>query len=148
MIRATAPTRALGRPRCLSRPFTRTLARRNRIRNETMSYREATKRATPVLLVALTIVLVSTPRLNAQGRGQRGAQNAKTAAPIDLTGYWVSVVSEDWRLRMATPRKGDYESVTINAEGRRVADAWDIEKDNAAGLQCKAFGVGGIMRQP
>jgi hypothetical protein len=49
---------------------------------------------------------------------------------------------------MATARVGDYESVPINAAGRRVADAWDLEADNAAGLQCKAFGVGGIMRQP
>ena len=24
----------------------------------------------------------------------------KVAAPIDLTGYWVSIVSEDWRFRM------------------------------------------------
>jgi len=38
--------------------------------------------------------------------------------------------------------------VPINAEGKRVTDAWDLERDNAAGLQCKAFGVGGIMRQP
>jgi hypothetical protein len=82
---------------------------------------------------------------------QRNASTASTpraAAPIDLTGYWVAVVSEDWRHRMATPRKGDYESLPLNAEGRRVADAWDLDADNAAGLQCKAFGVGGLMRQP
>jgi hypothetical protein len=84
----------------------------------------------------------------AQGRGQRGAQPAKAIAPIDLTGYWVSVVSEDWRHRMMTPRKGDLESLPINAEGTRVANAWDLTKDNQAGLQCKAFGIGGIMRQP
>lgn len=84
----------------------------------------------------------------AQGRGQRGAQPAKAIAPIDLTGYWVSVVSEDWRHRMMTPRKGDVESLPINAEGTRVANAWDLAKDNQAGLQCKAFGIGGIMRQP
>jgi len=72
----------------------------------------------------------------------------RAGAPIDLTGYWVAVVSEDWRHRMATPRKGDYESLPINAEGRRVADGWDLTADNAAELQCKAFGVGGIMRQP
>ena len=73
---------------------------------------------------------------------------ARDAGPIDLTGYWVAVVSEDWRHRMATPRKSDYESVPLNAEGRRVADTWDLNADNAAGLECKAFGVGGIMRQP
>jgi hypothetical protein len=85
--------------------------------------------------------------LFAQARG-RGAANAKTAAPVDLTGYWVAVVSEDWRHRIETPRKGDYESVPLNQEGTRAADAWDLAKDDAAGLQCKAFGVGGITRQP
>lgn len=80
---------------------------------------------------------------------QRGApQPAEQAAPLDLTGYWVSVVSEDWRHRMATPRRGDYESIPINAAGRTVADAWDLDADNADGLECKAFGVGGIIRQP
>jgi hypothetical protein len=72
----------------------------------------------------------------------------RSAAPIDLTGYWVAVVNEDWRHRMATPRKGDFESLPLNAEGRRVANEWDLAADNAAGLQCKAFGVGGLMRQP
>jgi hypothetical protein len=76
------------------------------------------------------------------------AESPRASAPIDLTGYWVSVISEDWRHRMATPRKGDYESVPLSADGRRAADAWDLRADDAAGEQCKAFGVGGIMRQP
>ena len=75
-------------------------------------------------------------------------ETPRASAPIDLTGYWVAVVSEDWRHRMATPRKGDYESVPLNAEGRRVADGWSLTADNAANLQCKAFGVGSLMRQP
>jgi hypothetical protein len=49
---------------------------------------------------------------------------------------------------MTTARKGDFESVPLNAEGNRVANNWDLARDNQAGLQCKAFGVGGIMRQP
>ena len=85
----------------------------------------------------------------AQGRGQRGGtQPAKAIAPVDLTGYWVSVVSEDWRHRMTTPRKGDFESLPLSPEGTRVANTWDLAKDDQAGLQCKAFGIGGIMRQP
>jgi hypothetical protein len=106
-----------------------------------------------VLLCAL-VPLCLCVLLYGQGRGagggQRGAQppSAKAVAPIDLTGYWVSVVSEDWRHRMLTPRKGDFESLVLNPEGVRVANTWDLEKDNQAGLQCKAFGVGGIMRQP
>jgi hypothetical protein len=85
---------------------------------------------------------------HAQRSGGGTSKTPKAAAPIDLTGYWVAVVSEDWRHRMATPRKGDYESVPLNGSGRRAADAWNLEADNAANLQCKAFGVGGIMRQP
>jgi hypothetical protein len=77
-----------------------------------------------------------------------GPATAEEAAPIDLTGYWVSVVSEDWRHRMATPRRGDYESIPISAAGRRMADQWDLEADNEAGLECRAFGVGGLIRQP
>lgn len=78
-----------------------------------------------------------------------GAQpSARDSAPIDLTGTWVSVVSEDWRHRMATPRVGDFESVPLNGNGRSTAAAWDLAADNAAGLECRAFGVGGIVRQP
>ncbi|HEX5045774.1 MAG TPA: hypothetical protein VFX89_01540 [Gammaproteobacteria bacterium] len=86
----------------------------------------------------------------AQPRGGQAQppQSPRAGAPVDLTGYWVAVVSEDWRHRMATPRKGDYESVPLNGEGRRVAGTWDLDADNAAGNQCRAFGVGGIMRQP
>jgi hypothetical protein len=58
------------------------------------------------------------------------------------------VVTEDWIYRMLTPRRGDYMSVPINDEGRKVADAWDLERDNAAGLQCKAFGAAALMRTP
>lgn len=97
------------------------------------------------------IALAGAGTASAQRGGQRGAApppDARTAAPIDLTGYWVSVVSEDWRHRMATPRKGDYESVPLNGEGRRAADSWDLAADNASGMQCRAFGIGGIMRQP
>ena len=84
----------------------------------------------------------------AQRNAAAPATTPRSSAPIDLTGYWVAVVSEDWRHRMATARKGDYESVPLNAEGRRTADAWNLDSDNAAGLQCKAFGVGGLTRQP
>jgi hypothetical protein len=74
--------------------------------------------------------------------------NARAGAPADLTGQWVSVVTEDWRWRMITPPKGDYASVPLNAEGRKVADGWNLAADNAAGQQCRAFGVGGVTRMP
>jgi hypothetical protein len=71
---------------------------------------------------------------------------AKASAPVDLTGYWVALVTEDWRFRMITPRKGDYQPVPMTAEARKVADAWDPLADEASGNQCKAYGAGAIMR--
>ncbi len=76
------------------------------------------------------------------------AATAKAAAPTDLTGYWVSVVTEDWLYRMVTPKKGDYSGVPLNAAARKVADAWDPAKDEAAGEQCKAYGAPAITRIP
>jgi len=79
-----------------------------------------------------------------------GAQQAtpKAAAPIDLTGYWVSLITEDWRTRMLTAPKGDYYSIPLNAAGRKVADTWDAAKDIAAGKQCMSYGAAAIMRVP
>ena len=73
---------------------------------------------------------------------------AKAESLIDMTGYWVSIVNEDWRWRMMTPAKGDYASVPLNAEGKRVADTWDPAKDEREGNQCRAYGAGNIMRIP
>lgn len=103
-------------------------------------------RALAAAVVAMAVVAFGQP--HAAGQQAPPPQSAQAIAPVDLTGYWVSVVSEDWRHRMATARRGDYESLPLSREGRRVADAWDLEADNAGGLQCKAFGVGGLMRQP
>jgi hypothetical protein len=71
---------------------------------------------------------------------------AKASAPIDITGYWVAFVTEDWRFRMITPRKGDYQPVPMTEQARKVADAWDPAADEASGNQCKAYGGGAIMR--
>jgi hypothetical protein len=49
---------------------------------------------------------------------------------------------------MVTPPKGDVASIPVTPEGRKTAQSWDLAADNASGNQCKAFGVGGIMRQP
>jgi len=73
---------------------------------------------------------------------------AKAVAPIDLTGYWVAVVTEDWRYRMLTAPKGDYYSIPLTPEARKVADTWDAAKDVAQGKQCLAYGAPAIMRQP
>jgi hypothetical protein len=74
----------------------------------------------------------------------------KSVAPkeADLTGYWVSVVTEDWRWRMVVPAKGDYQSVPINETARKIADTWDPAKDEAMGEQCRSYGAPAIMRVP
>src|ERR1700682_2170180 len=102
-------------------------------------------------IVALAIAAATPAMLFAQGRGGRGAAargEGKAGAIEDLTGYWVSVVTEDYRWRMFTPLKGDAASVPINNEGRKIVDAWDPAKDEAAGLQCRSYGAAGIMRVP
>jgi hypothetical protein len=60
----------------------------------------------------------------------------------------VSVVSEDWRFRMITPRRGDYQGVPMTPEARKIADAWNPAADAAAGNQCRAYGAAAIMRVP
>jgi hypothetical protein len=85
--------------------------------------------------------------LFAQARGQAPA-TPRAAAPVDFTGYWVSVVTEDWRWRMVTPARGDFASIPLNAEGRKAGESWDPAKDEAAREQCKAYGAAGIMRLP
>jgi len=103
-----------------------------------------------VLLMAtlVTLALVAQPRATAQDRGApaAAARTAKAAAPIDMTGYWVAFVTEDWRFRMITPRKGDYQAVPMTEQARKVANAWDPAADEASGNQCKAYGAAAIMR--
>jgi hypothetical protein len=111
--------------------------------------RPVRRTAIAMACAALWLALPGEPLARAQGaRGQGAAPQppptARTAAPVDLTGTWVSVVTEDWMWRMVTPPPGDYESVPLNAAGRKVADSWDPSRD---GL-CEAYGVGGIMRMP
>ena len=75
-------------------------------------------------------------------------KSGRDAAPVDLTGAWVSIVAEDWRWRMLTPLKGDAASIPYKPDARKVIDAWDPAKDEAAGLQCKAYGAPAVMRIP
>jgi hypothetical protein len=100
------------------------------------------------LMTLVALGLMAQPPGGRGGRGGAPPRPAKEAAPVDLTGYWVSVVSEDWRWRMVTPLKGDFASIPVNAEARKVGEMWDPAKDEAAGLQCKAYGAPAIMRMP
>jgi hypothetical protein len=105
-----------------------------------------------IALCAATVSFAQQPP--AGGRGQqppagRGGPppappTARAASPVDLTGTWVSVVTEDWRWRMVTPPKGDFASLPINDAARKIAQAWDPSRDGA----CEAYGAGAIMRMP
>jgi hypothetical protein len=98
------------------------------------------------MLVAAALSLTAANAANAQNRP--APQSPQAVAPIDLTGYWVSVVTEDWRWRMMTPPPGDYASVPMTAAAREVADGWDLQADVRNDNACRPFGAGGIMRVP
>jgi hypothetical protein len=98
--------------------------------------------------VVLALTISAGYPVSAQ-RGRPGgppqpAQSPQASAPIDLTGYWVAIVNEDWRWRMVTPPPKDYASVPLNAAGTKVADSWDTSKDGS----CLAFGAAALMRMP
>jgi hypothetical protein len=103
----------------------------------------------PSLLLAIVVCAViaqASPSSAQRGGGAAPPQTPKAAAPIDLTGYWVAFVTEDWRYRMIAPLKGDYRSVPLNAEGTRVANMWTPATPEPDA--CKAFGAAAIMRIP
>jgi hypothetical protein len=114
-----------------------------------MNYKALRNSATVLAIFAVAALFVALALGQGRGGGQAGPPpSPKDAAPMDLTGYWVSIVTEDWRYRMVTPAKGDYASVPLNPEGRKVADTWDPAKDEASGSQCKSYGAAALMRIP
>ena len=125
-------------------------------------------------MIAL-VWLSASPVVQGQGRGGQAAPppTAKAIAPIDLTGYWTAVVTEDWHVRMLTAPKGDFGSgiagtienpgvgfigagpnpsaqgnIPYTAAAAQAALKWDPAKDEAEGNACKAYGAAGIMRMP
>jgi len=100
----------------------------------------------PVILLSLLVLavaLLASPGLLAQN-----ATTAKAAATDDYTGYWVSIVTENWRFRMLVPDKNDYIKIPVNAEGRKAANAWDPAKDQASGNACKGYGAPALLQVP
>lgn len=106
----------------------------------------------PALLVAGCLLALASGAADAQRRGAppqpEAGLSAREAAPIDMTGHWVSLITDDWVYRMITPAKGDYSYVPLNDAGRRMADTWDPARDEAAGEQCKGYAAPAIMRLP
>jgi hypothetical protein len=101
---------------------------------------------------ALTVVflLAFAGRTAVRAQQQRGsaASAARDRAPIDLTGYWVSYVTENWRYRMVTPAKGEYRRIPSSRAALPLINAWDPAADERAGNQCKSYGAGAIMSVP
>lgn len=106
----------------------------------------------------IALVLYPAAPVHAQGKGggkgggrggaAKAKQTARAAAPIDLTGSWVSVVTEDWMFRMVTPPKGQFLGVPMTPAARAAANNWDPARDEAEGNACKAYGAPAIMRVP
>jgi len=105
-----------------------------------------------IFFIAALVVLPFVTQPHAAGQDRTGgasvASAAQVSAPMDMTGYWVAFVTEDWRFRMVTPRKGDYQAVPMTEQARKIADRWDPAADEAAGDQCKSYGAAAIMRVP
>jgi len=73
---------------------------------------------------------------------------AQQSAQVDLTGYWVALVTEDWLWRMITPPAGDATSVPLAFQAQQAARQWDPAQDAANGEACRPFGAAGLMRMP
>jgi hypothetical protein len=99
------------------------------------------------MTVALLLLLPATG-IAQRGQGPAPPPTARAAAAIDLSGTWVSVVTEDWVMRMLTPPKGVPDRVPVTPAARKVMDAWDPARDEAAGDQCKAYGAPAVTRIP
>ena len=83
-------------------------------------------------------IVFATLLLALQTRGQVPL-NARTAAPFDITGYWLAT---------GATASDDIDDVPLNATGQKIAAAWNPAKDVATSQQCRAYGAGGVMRLP
>jgi hypothetical protein len=99
-------------------------------------------------VIALAAVIVGTAGAQPPGGAPQPPPTPRAAAPIELTGWWVSVVTEDWRWRMVTPLRGDFANIPATPGAHAVGAAWDPAKDEAAGETCKAYGAPALLRRP
>lgn len=99
-------------------------------------------------ITAIVLAAATSAVHTQRGRGGGAPSSGRDSAALDLTGYWVSVVTEDWKYRMITPPRGVFDSLPLNAEGRKVGNAWDPAKDEASGDACRAYTAANVMRLP
>ena len=99
-------------------------------------------------IAGLTLLVFAVGGASAQRQGGASSPSARDLAPIDLTGYWVSYVTENWRYRMVTPAKGEYRRIPASPAALPIINAWDPAADQRAGNQCKSYGAAAIMSVP
>jgi len=104
--------------------------------------------AAAIVLVLLAFAGSASLRAQQRGRGNAPVRSAQESAPIDLTGYWVSYVTENWRYRMVTPAKGEYRRIPVSPAALPLINSWDPAADERAGNQCKSYGAGNILNVP
>ena len=104
--------------------------------------------AAAALTMLLLAAVAGSTAVLAQQQGVSSAGAARDRAPIDLTGYWVSYVTENWRYRMVTPAKGEYRRIPASRAALPLINAWDPAADERAGNQCKSYGAVAIMSVP
>jgi hypothetical protein len=92
-------------------------------------------------------LLLAAPQAT-RAQGAPGDSLFQRYAPIDLTGTWVSIVTEDWHMRMIVPAPGDFESLPLTQAAQDAANAIDMAAVAAAGRACEAYGAPMIMREP
>ena len=98
-----------------------------------------------VAIAGLAVLVFAVGGASAQ---RPSSSSARELAPIDLTGYWVSYVTENWRYRMVTPAKGEYRRIPASPAALPIINAWDPVADQKAGNQCKSYGAAAIMSVP
>src|SRR4051812_9292809 len=115
---------------------------------------------TPSFGFILALLLALPFGVLAQGGGGQGggrgaapgapvaAPAAKSTAPVDLTGYWVSIVTEDWIERMApdSPPSGTGRGGRGVFPGGGGAEPAATRPANAD--PCRVYAAGGSLRVP
>jgi hypothetical protein len=111
-------------------------------------------RPLPMMLCALVVGVgfslgAPLPSRAADAAAAAPPPEPRAQAPLELTGYWVALVTEDWRFRMLVADPGDAENVPLNPEGLKVAKSWNpVQAKADADNACRAFGAAGLMRIP
>lgn len=100
------------------------------------------------LLTSVAVMTEASAQPTLQRPDVRPTGRAGASQSQDLTGYWVSLVTEQWHLRMTVPPKGQLSMLPLNDAARGRAAEWDPSADVAAGRECASYGAPAIMRVP